>query len=171
MTIEEHNEPLISPEHALAEQVEHMEPLAIGDQRLERKIGWVQGAMVNMSYIIGAGIFVGPALTLQLVGSGGMNLIVWTIGAFVAFSGTFTFMELGTMLPRSGGELGYLEYCYRRPKYLLAYLFTMWSLMNRSSGVASQGKISLYIKSIQHERRSRYCIWWLHELCYFWIKI
>ncbi|RCH90854.1 hypothetical protein CU097_011068 [Rhizopus azygosporus] len=139
MTIEEHSEPLISPEHALAEQVEHMEPLAIGDQRLERKIGWVQGAMVNMSYIIGAGIFVGPALTLQLVGSGGMNLIIWTIGAFVAFSGTFTFMELGTMLPRSGGELGYLEYCYRRPKYLLAYLFTMWSLMNRSSGVASQG--------------------------------
>lgn len=98
MTIEEHNEPLISPEHALAEQVEHMEPLAIGNQRLERKIGWVQGAMVNMSYIIGAGIFVGPALTLQLVGSGGMNLIIWTIGAFVAFSGTFTFMELGTMV-------------------------------------------------------------------------
>lgn len=39
----------------------------------------------------------------------------------------------------SGGEVGYLEYCYRKPKYLLAYLFTMWSLMNRSSGVASQG--------------------------------
>lgn len=39
----------------------------------------------------------------------------------------------------SGGEVGYLEYCYRRPKYLLAYLFTYWSLMNRSSGVASQG--------------------------------
>jgi amino acid transporter len=54
--------------------------------------------MVNVSYIIGAGIFVGPALTLQLVGSGGMNLIVWLIGAFVAFSGTFTFMELGTMV-------------------------------------------------------------------------
>jgi amino acid transporter len=68
------------------------------DQRLERKIGWIQGAMVNVSYIIGAGIFVGPALTLQLVGSGGMNLIIWFIGALVAFSGTFTFMELGTMV-------------------------------------------------------------------------
>ncbi|KAI8079567.1 amino acid/polyamine transporter I [Gilbertella persicaria] len=109
------------------------------DQRLERKIGWIQGAMVNVSYIIGAGIFVGPALTLQLVGSGGMNLIIWFIGALVALSGTYTFMELGTMLPRSGGEVGYLEYCYRKPKYLLAYLFTYWSLMNRSSGVASQG--------------------------------
>lgn len=68
------------------------------DQRLERKIGWIQGAMVNVSYIIGAGIFVGPALTLQLVGSGGMNLILWFIGALVALSGTFTFMELGTMV-------------------------------------------------------------------------
>ncbi|KAL9554593.1 hypothetical protein MBANPS3_002735 [Mucor bainieri] len=139
MTIEnEQHEPMLRHDD-LAEQIEHMEPLAVGDQRLERKIGWIQGAMVNVSYIIGAGIFVGPALTLQLVGSGGMNLILWFIGALVALSGTFTFMELGTMLPRSGGEVGYLEYCYRRPKYLLAYLFTYWSLMNRSSGVASQG--------------------------------
>lgn len=99
MTIaEEQNEPLISPEHDMTGQVGHMEPLAIGDQRLERKIGWIQGAMVNVNYIIGAGIFVGPALTLQLVGSGAANLIIWTIGAFVAFSGTFTFMELGTMV-------------------------------------------------------------------------
>lgn len=75
----------------------HFDHLSI-DQRLERKIGWIQGAMVNVSYIIGAGIFVGPALTLQLVGSGGMNLIVWLIGAMIAFSGTFTFMELGTMV-------------------------------------------------------------------------
>ncbi|KAG2189920.1 hypothetical protein INT46_001935 [Mucor plumbeus] len=139
MTIEEEqNEPMLSHDD-LVEQIGYMEPLAVGDQRLERKIGWIQGAMVNVSYIIGAGIFVGPALTLQLVGSGGMNLIIWFIGALVALSGTFTFMELGTMLPRSGGEVGYLEYCYRRPKYLLAYLFTYWSLMNRSSGVASQG--------------------------------
>ncbi|KAI8991796.1 amino acid/polyamine transporter I [Mycotypha africana] len=123
----------------LAQQINNMEPLAVGDQRLERKIGWIQGSMVNVSYIIGAGIFVGPALTLQLVGSGGMNLIIWFIGALVAFSGSYTFMELGTMLPRSGGEVAYLEYCYRKPKYLLAYLFTYWSLMNRSSGVASQG--------------------------------
>ncbi|KAF1800489.1 amino acid permease-domain-containing protein [Mucor lusitanicus] len=97
MTIEEEqHEPMLRHDD-LAEQIEHMEPLAVGDQRLERKIGWIQGAMVNVSYIIGAGIFVGPALTLQLVGSGGMNLILWFIGALVALSGTFTFMELGTM--------------------------------------------------------------------------
>ncbi|KAI8381369.1 amino acid/polyamine transporter I [Radiomyces spectabilis] len=121
------------------EQLAHMEPLAVGDQRLERKIGWVMGAMMNVSYIIGAGIFVGPALTLQLVGSGGMNIMIWIMGALIASCGTWAFAELGTMLPRSGGELGYLEYCYRKPKYLLAYIFTMWTLMNRSSGVAAQG--------------------------------
>jgi amino acid transporter len=54
--------------------------------------------MVNVSYIIGAGIFVSPAITLQLLGSGGMNLIFWLIGACVAFSGTWSFMELGTMV-------------------------------------------------------------------------
>ncbi|KAG1470317.1 hypothetical protein G6F56_002753 [Rhizopus delemar] len=97
MTQEEQNEPLISSNSSELESFGQLEPMAVGDQRLERKIGWIQGAMVNVNYIIGAGIFVGPALTLQLVGSGGMNLIIWTIGAFVAFSGTFTFMELGTM--------------------------------------------------------------------------
>lgn len=49
------------------------------------------------------------------------------------------------MILSSGGEVGYLEYCYRKPKYLLAYLFTYWSLMNRSSGVASQGRVILII--------------------------
>lgn len=41
----------------------------------------------------------------------------------------------------SGGEVGYLEYIYRRPRYLLAFLFTMWSLSNRASGVSSQGTV------------------------------
>ena len=72
--------------------------MSIIDQRLERKIGWIEGAMVNVSYIIGAGIFVGPALTLQLVGSGAMNLVIWSLGGLIAFSGTWTFMELGTMV-------------------------------------------------------------------------
>ncbi|OBZ88543.1 High-affinity methionine permease [Choanephora cucurbitarum] len=139
-TQDEQLEPML-PHDDLTDQIEHMEPLAVGDQRLERKIGWIQGAAMNVSYMIGAGIFVGPALTLQLVGSGGMNLLIWFFGALVALSGTYTFMELGTMLPRSGGEIGYLDYCYRKPKYLLAYLFTYWSLMNRSSGVASQGVV------------------------------
>ena len=68
------------------------------DQRLERKIGWLSGAMVNISYIIGAGIFVGPSLTLDLLGSGGMNIIAWTIGALIAMAGSYTFAELGTMV-------------------------------------------------------------------------
>ncbi|KAI8366343.1 amino acid permease-domain-containing protein [Choanephora cucurbitarum] len=99
-TRDEQLEPML-PHDDLADQIEHMEPLAVGDQRLERKIGWIQGAAMNVSYMIGAGIFVGPALTLQLVGSGGMNLLIWFFGALVALSGTYTFMELGTMWRRN----------------------------------------------------------------------
>ncbi|KAI9321532.1 amino acid/polyamine transporter I [Dichotomocladium elegans] len=120
--------------HNVADQIEHLEPLALGDQRLQRRIGWVTGAMVNFSYMVGSGIFVGPSLTMQLV--------------VLSMAGAWTFAELGTMnsiglivLISSGGEVGYLEYCYRKPKYLLAYLFTMWSLMNRASGVSSQGTV------------------------------
>ncbi|KAI7881138.1 amino acid transporter [Lichtheimia hyalospora FSU 10163] len=127
--------------HRHAEQIEHMEPLAVGDQRLQRRIGWVTGAAVNISYMIGSGIFVGPSFTMKLVGSGLMNVFIWFLGGVLSMAGAWTFAELGTMLPRSGGEVGYLEYIYRRPKYLLAFLFTMWSLSNRASGVSSQGTV------------------------------
>ncbi|KAI9258891.1 amino acid permease-domain-containing protein [Phascolomyces articulosus] len=98
VSVDEDREFLISDneadEHVV--QVGNMEPLAVGDQRLERKIGWLSGAMVNISYIIGAGIFVGPSLTLGLLGSGGMNIIAWTIGALIAMAGSWTFAELET---------------------------------------------------------------------------
>lgn len=76
--------------------------LVTADQRLERKIGWVTGAIVNASYIIGAGIFVGPSLTLGLLGSGGMLLVMWFCGALLAMAGTWTFAELGTMVSLRG---------------------------------------------------------------------
>lgn len=76
--------------------------MVTADQRLERKIGWVTGAIVNASYIIGAGIFVGPSLTLGLLGSGGMLLVMWFCGALLAMAGTWTFAELGTMVSSRG---------------------------------------------------------------------
>ena len=34
-------------------------------------------------------------------------------------------------LPRNGGEKNYLEYIYRRPKFLVTCIFTVYGLMAR----------------------------------------
>ncbi|CAO3634082.1 unnamed protein product [Cunninghamella echinulata] len=73
-------------------------PLAVGDQKLNRHIGFFSGTMMNIGQIIGTGIFSNPALILQNTGSGGMVLILWVVGALTATSGLAVFMELGTMV-------------------------------------------------------------------------
>lgn len=71
------------------------------DQRLQRRIGWVTGAAVNISYMIGSGIFVGPSFTMKLVGSGMMNVFIWFLGGVLSMAGAWTFAELGTMVSMS----------------------------------------------------------------------
>ncbi|KAI8579271.1 hypothetical protein K450DRAFT_242466 [Umbelopsis ramanniana AG] len=116
-------------------------PLAVGDQRLQRQIGWITASLINVSYMIGGGIFASPALTLSLVGSGGMNIVVWVFASLIALTGVATYAELGTMLPRSGGEKEYLAYIYRKPKLLLPYVFAFYEIIVIAAGIASQSTV------------------------------
>ena len=76
---------------------------------------------------------------------------MWLIGALIAAFGTTVYIELGTVclvfsssaesniwtlliysikgLPRSGGEKNYLEYIYRRPKFMVTCIFTFYTLI------------------------------------------
>jgi APA family basic amino acid/polyamine antiporter len=75
--------------------------------------------------IIGAGIFVSPAVVAQRVGSGGLTLAVWALGGLVALAGAFCFAELGARLPRAGGGYVYLRDAFGR---LPAFLYG-WTLL------------------------------------------
>ena len=75
--------------------------------------------------IIGAGIFVSPAVVAQRVGSGGVTLAVWALGGLVALAGAFCFAELGARLPRAGGSYVYLRDAFGR---LPAFLYG-WTLL------------------------------------------
>ncbi|KAI9305711.1 amino acid permease-domain-containing protein [Cunninghamella echinulata] len=83
--------------HAKLAVNDKLAPLAVGDQKLNRHLGFFSGTMMNIGQIIGTGIFSTPAIILQNTGSGGMMLILWVIGAFAAASGLSVFLELGTM--------------------------------------------------------------------------
>ena len=97
----------------------------IEDNGLDRTMGMFSGMLLCVGMIVGSGIFSTPALILQKVGSPGMAVLIWVIGGIVSFCGTFAYLELGTMRPRSGGEKEYLDYAFQRPKALLAFLFSL----------------------------------------------
>jgi APA family basic amino acid/polyamine antiporter len=65
--------------------------------------------MMVMGGIIGAGIFLNPAIVAQRVGTPGLTLGVWVFGGIVALAGAFCFGELGARRPRAGGGYVYLR--------------------------------------------------------------
>jgi len=71
--------------------------------------------------------------------------MMWLIGACVACAGTAVYLELGTGLPRSGGEKVYLEFIFRRPKYLASsvYALIMFFFAASSGGAVIFGEYAL----------------------------
>ena len=65
--------------------------------------------MMVVGGIIGAGIFLNPAIVAQRVGTGTATLVTWGIGALIAITGAFIFSELGARAPRAGGSYVYLR--------------------------------------------------------------
>jgi amino acid transporter len=47
----------------------------------------------------------------------------------IAAAGTAVYMEFGTGLPRNGGEKNYLEFVYRKPKFLTTSLYTGYVIL------------------------------------------
>ena len=90
--------------------------------------------MGSVGGIVGTGLFSTPSSILGSVGSVGASLMLWVLGLVLSFCGLFVWLELGTMIPRSGGEKVYLEAVYRRPKGLATVLYaTKKLLLNQSS--------------------------------------
>jgi amino acid transporter len=73
--------------------------------------------------MVGTGIFATPAEIVNLSGSVGLSLFIWVIGMLIAGAGMMTYLEFGTGIPRNGGEKNYLEYVYRKPKFLVTAMY------------------------------------------------
>ncbi|KAJ4375405.1 low-affinity methionine permease [Neocucurbitaria cava] len=83
-----------------------------------RTITWPSAYILVISRVIGSGIFATPGVIVKGVGSVGLSLLLWVIGAIIAACGLAVGLEYGCMLPRSGGEKVYLEFTYRKPRFL-----------------------------------------------------
>ncbi|KAH8115936.1 amino acid transporter [Phellopilus nigrolimitatus] len=95
----------------------------------KRQLGLVSAVFLIFNRVIGTGIYATPSLILQSSGSIGMSLVMWLLGATIAAAGTAVFIELGTGLPRSGGEKNYLEFIFRRPKFLASCVYAIIAVL------------------------------------------
>jgi basic amino acid/polyamine antiporter, APA family len=73
------------------------------------RLGLFSATMLVVGGIIGAGIFLNPAIVAQRVGSGAATVGTWALGAIIAIIGAFVFAELGARAPRAGGGYVYLR--------------------------------------------------------------
>ncbi|CZT20558.1 related to high affinity methionine permease [Ramularia collo-cygni] len=89
---------------------------------LGRTLSWRSAYLLTISKVLGSGIFASPGVILASVGSPGLSLTLWVVGALSAYFGVMVAIEFGSMLPRSGGDKVYLEFVYRRPRYLMSIL-------------------------------------------------
>ncbi|KAL4253045.1 hypothetical protein ABKN59_002223 [Abortiporus biennis] len=60
--------------------------------------------------------------------------------------GTAVYIELGTGIPRSGGEKNYLDFIYRRPKLLATCVYAMYAMFNgwQAAGCSIFGEYALH---------------------------
>ncbi len=78
----------------------------------DRKIGWMSAAAVVVANMIGTGVFTSLGLQLQAHTNTWVILSQWAIGGLAALCGAFTYAELGTRFPHSGGEYHFLSKIY-----------------------------------------------------------
>jgi APA family basic amino acid/polyamine antiporter len=92
---------------------------------LARKLGPLDATMIVVSGIIGSGIFINPYLVAREVETPFLILTVWVLGGVIAACGAFVFAELGTVVPRAGGQYAF----FREAFHPLVGFLHGWSLL------------------------------------------
>ena len=95
----------------------------------KRQIGITSAVFLIFNRMIGTGIFATPSAIFTLSGSVGLSLFIWVAGMLIAAAGLAVYLEFGTAIPRNGGEKNYLEYVFRKPRFLATGLYTGYVIL------------------------------------------
>ena len=78
-------------------------PMSEHPPALARRLGAFDAAMIVMGGMVGAGIFVNPAVVAHEVPSPTLSVLAWATGGAIALLGAFLYAELAERLPEAGG--------------------------------------------------------------------
>ncbi|KAJ9236333.1 hypothetical protein DTO166G5_4095 [Paecilomyces variotii] len=93
-------------------------------------VGPITIICLNLSKMIGTGVFSTPSSVMKGAGSVGLAFIYWTIGYLMAFSNLAVYLEFASYFPsRSGSEVVYFEQSFPRPKYFFPTVFAMQTVV------------------------------------------
>jgi APA family basic amino acid/polyamine antiporter len=90
------------------------------------RLGIVDGSLIVVGSVVGAGIFLVSPAVAQHVRSPAAFLGTWLLGGAVAVAGALSNGELGGLFPRSGGEYVYLREAYGPLFGFLSGWMSLW---------------------------------------------
>jgi amino acid transporter len=97
--------------------------------KLDRGLGLWQATAVNITQIVGAGVFATIPLILGVL-PGPYALLAWLVGGVLILCDSMVWGELGAALPAAGGSYHFLLESYGRSRWgrLMAFLF-VWQIL------------------------------------------
>ncbi len=104
---------------------------------LARQLGFLDAVSIVVGVVIGAGIFLVPALVARTLPSTGAIFGVWIFAGALSFLGGLATAELGAMIPATGGQYVFIREAYGpMPAFLCG-----WSsfLISQSAAIAWLG--------------------------------
>lgn len=103
---------------------------------LRKELGLPSGIGIIVGIIIGSGIFVSPRGVLEETGSIGMALIVWVSCGLLSTIGALCYAELGTSIPRSGGDYTYINEAFGSlPSFLFLWVALLIIMVSTNRGL------------------------------------
>ncbi|KAJ5414657.1 amino acid transporter [Penicillium cosmopolitanum] len=111
-------------------------------------VGPVTITLLNITMMIGAGIYSTPSSILSGTGSIGVSLIWWTLGYLLCLTLGAVYLEFTAYFPsRSGSEVVFLEQAYPIPRWLFPTTFAVQSVI-LSFGSANATVMAKYLIAI-----------------------
>ncbi len=81
-------------------------------EAIQSKIGITTAIAVVIANMVGTGVFTSLGFQVLGIESGFTLIALWFVGGLAALCGALTYGEIGSALPRSGGEFTYLSKIY-----------------------------------------------------------
>jgi APA family basic amino acid/polyamine antiporter len=101
----------------VAEEIQYMTDHSSpsGAPGLRRGFGFWTGSFVVVASMVGAGILTNSGPILKMTGSYTALLLLWGVGGLFAMTGALTLAELGSAIPRAGGDYVFVREAFGKP--------------------------------------------------------
>ncbi|HVG29532.1 MAG TPA: amino acid permease [Pyrinomonadaceae bacterium] len=118
-------------------------------RKLARRLGLFDVTMLVMGGIVGAGIFMNPAVVARSVHTPALMLAAWALGGLVALAGALVYAELAARLPEVGGQYAYLREAFH-PSVAFLYGWVLLLVVQTGGMAAVAVTFAHYFLELTH---------------------